>query len=165
MAVYWTKQGYPKVTYCSVISLNSGLYRRFGGYTVPSPTLGRIYGFNFLAYIRTTIRNFVHISSMPMRKLRELKMIDYPNRTYCDTLAEMRKLIKTTNIFTYKRTIKIIGALVEECQTYGNRMEAGLEYTSDLNHLHSKRKELRKEVKKLKSQKRELEGKENNADL
>jgi len=79
-------------------------------------------------------------------------MFDWPHRTYCDTLEEQRKLVRSINIFNYKRVKAILLSLIEENQTYGNRMEAGLSYKEDLDGLHKKRKKLRKEVDLLKEQ-------------
>lgn len=71
----------------------------------------------------------------------------FPRRTYCDVLQEMRSLLDNMTVFNYKRSTSIIKMLVEECQIYGNRMEAGLGYMKDLDELHKKRSRLMKEMK------------------
>jgi hypothetical protein len=48
----------------------------------------------------------------------------FVNRTYCDTLEECRNILKHMNVFNYKKSVYILHSLIEECQTYGNRMEA-----------------------------------------
>ena len=82
------------------------------------------------------------------------------NRTYCDTLREMRAILKRSSVWTWHRDRKILYSLVEECQTYGNRMEAGLDYKRDLNYLHEERKKLREQVKTLKEERKALGGEE-----
>lgn len=79
-------------------------------------------------------------------------MFNYPNRLVCSALEEMRKQVKNINIFTYHRNKAMLNSLIEEVQTYVNRMESALEYKSDIEELHKKRKKLRDEVKKLKEQ-------------
>lgn len=71
----------------------------------------------------------------------------FPRRTYCDVLQEMRVLLDNISLYNYKRSASVIKMLVEECQIYGNRMEAGLGYQKDLNKLHEKRSALAKELK------------------
>lgn len=88
-------------------------------------------------------------------------MSDFPNRTYCDTLHEMRDILKTATPETWKTSVNILLSLVEECQVYGNRMEAGLEYGHDLRRLHETRRELTKKVAELKSK----VGEDEDADL
>ena len=75
--------------------------------------------------------------------------MSYPNRTFCDTLHEMRKLVNNINLWNYTKSQSILLSLIEECQVYGNRMEAGLEYKCDMEKLHEKRKKLEKKIKKL----------------
>lgn len=75
-------------------------------------------------------------------------MTMYLNRTYCDTLEEMRSILRTHDT----RVSGILFSLVEECQVYGNRMEAALAYKDDLERLHKERKKLQKEVDALKAQ-------------
>ena len=64
------------------------------------------------------------------------------NRTFCDVLAELRKCHETRNY-------AIMLSLLEELQTYGNRMEAHLEDKRDFKSLHQDIKTLKKERKKL----------------
>ena len=78
-------------------------------------------------------------------------------RTYCDTLYEMRRLLKKTNWLTCRITVPQLQSLVEECQVYGNRMEAGLDFKKDLNRLHEEKKALKKEVSDLEDKKQALQ--------
>lgn len=52
------------------------------------------------------------------------------NRTYCDCLMEIRDFLPHTKL-TEKDT-HVIMSLVEELQTYGNRMEAAIYDTKDM---------------------------------
>jgi len=74
----------------------------------------------------------------------------FPHRTICDTLEEMRDITKKSNFYNYKKNVHILSSLIEECQVYANRMEAGLSYGHDIVKLHDKRKQLLKEVENLK---------------
>ena len=65
-----------------------------------------------------------------------------PNRTLCGVLDEMRKAHETHN-YSY-----ILG-LIEEVQSMGNRMEAGLYDKGDLEALHKQIKELHQQRKAL----------------
>lgn len=69
-----------------------------------------------------------------------------PNRTLCSVLEEIRKCYETRN-FSY------LPGLVEEAQTMANRMESGLWDQHDIKHLRDERKQLKKEIEKLKEQK------------
>lgn len=60
------------------------------------------------------------------------------NRTLCGVLDEMRKAHKTRN-YSY-----LLG-LIEEAQSMGNRMEAGLYDKHDLESLQKRVKNLRKQ--------------------
>lgn len=68
------------------------------------------------------------------------------NRSLCEVLSEMRTCYKTRNFAP-------LLALIEEAQSMGNRMEAGLEDQSDLVRLnelwHKKKQELKKLDKML----------------
>ena len=75
---------------------------------------------------------------------------NYPNRTLCDVLNEMRKACKTLN-FSYMK------GLIEEVQTLGNRMEAKLSDYKDFNYNLEQKKELEEELKLLQKQKKNLE--------
>lgn len=80
---------------------------------------------------------------------------NFPNRTICQVLEEMRKACSTLNF-------SILPGLIEECQTLANRMEAGLENKKDYNSMRDNLKELRREIDKLERKKKELEdGKSN----
>jgi hypothetical protein len=74
------------------------------------------------------------------------------HRTYCDVLEEMRQILNNTSFWSYKRNLLILLSLIEECQVYGNRMEAGLGYKRDIQELYKKRKKLQTEVKALKNE-------------
>jgi len=78
------------------------------------------------------------------------EIIMYHNRYACNIVEEMRNCLKTLNFSS-------MGGLIEEMQTIFNRMEASLEtqrcyldLAEDCKKLNKKKKELRKEVKKLK---------------
>ncbi len=83
---------------------------------------------------------------------------NFPNRTYCDTLREMRDILKTLDSNTIDTVKPIISSLIEECQVYGNRMEAGLSDKADLHSWQVERAKLRKEIVKLREEKVELGG-------
>lgn len=73
------------------------------------------------------------------------------NRTMCDVLDEMRKsleLVDNSDI-CLKRHKAYMGHLIEEMQTYGNRMEAALSDVHDLKEIYKTRKKLKKEIKRL----------------
>jgi hypothetical protein len=74
----------------------------------------------------------------------------YLNRTLCDVLEEMRKCHETQN-YSY-----LLG-LIQEAQSYGNRMEGKLQDIKDLKNLRLRQKELVKEIEKLKKAKEELD--------
>ena len=74
----------------------------------------------------------------------------YPNRVLCSVLEEMRTCTKTLNF-------ALLPSLIEEAQTLGNRMEAGLDdqrdvarISDELSKLRKERKALLKEIKELK---------------
>ena len=71
------------------------------------------------------------------------------NRTWCEVLEEMRKADKTRN-YSY------LQGLIEELQTYGNRMESGLSDMKDLREGQEKRNELKKEIRELEKKKKLL---------
>ena len=76
---------------------------------------------------------------------------DYPNRTICDVLEEMRKAYETRN-FSY-----LLGH-IEEAQSMATRMEAGLSDKSDVEHFRKQKKKLVKEIKELEETKSKLKG-------
>lgn len=64
------------------------------------------------------------------------------NRTLCSVLEEMRKCYETRNF-------AILPGLIEEAQTYGNRMEAKLSDVKDYERLKKRYKKLKEAVRKL----------------
>jgi hypothetical protein len=64
------------------------------------------------------------------------------DRTLCDVLQEMRKCHQTYN-FGY------LPGLIEEAQSMGNRMEAGLGTKQEVEHLIRILRKLKKERKQL----------------
>ena len=81
----------------------------------------------------------------------------WPHRTYCDCIEEMRKLTSQLSIWNIVKYRYIIKLLIEELQTYGNRMEAGLSYEKDLRELHDKKKSLLKDIEKQEKKLRKLQ--------
>lgn len=69
-------------------------------------------------------------------------MSDWPQRTMCDVLEEMKKCSKNLNF------APVMG-LIEEAQMIANRMEAGLLTLKD-------KKKLLDEIKKLKEERDEI---------
>ena len=82
--------------------------------------------------------------------------MNYPNRVVCSVLSEMRKMLKTLNIFTLYRYKAMQATLIEEAQTLVNRMEAGLEDWSDIKYARKDLKSIRKEIRELKDEKEAL---------
>ena len=76
------------------------------------------------------------------------------NRYVCSVLDEMRECLKVWYGQSSKRHM---AALIEEAQTLVNRMEAGLQDIKGHESLLEKRRKLKKEIKKLKQAKAELE--------
>jgi len=64
------------------------------------------------------------------------------NRTYCDVLEEMRKCYETRNFSSFM-------GLIEELQTYGNRMEAALGDGNDVQEINEEKHKVKKEYKAL----------------
>jgi len=71
------------------------------------------------------------------------------SRTLCSVLEEMRECYKTRN-FSY------LNGLIEEAQSMGNRMEAGLEDKKDLEKLREDISKLKMEINKLEQKKMSL---------
>lgn len=71
--------------------------------------------------------------------------LDSWNRTLCSVLREMRTCYETRNF-------AILPSLIEEAQTYGNRMEAKLADVSQYNGLKKHYKTLQEKVRKLEKQ-------------
>ena len=83
---------------------------------------------------------------------------NFPNRTYCDVLEEMRQIIKTLNNHNTGIVGPVISSLIEACQVYGNRMEAGLSDKADIHSWQVERAKLRKEIGALREEKLALGG-------
>jgi uncharacterized protein YlxW (UPF0749 family) len=79
--------------------------------------------------------------------------MNYPNRTVCAILEDMRSCFKTYNFAAML-------SLIEELQVRGNRMEAAIDDSHDLEAMLDERRELRKELedlqKKIKNLKKQL---------
>lgn len=80
-----------------------------------------------------------------------------PNRTLCDALRELRDITKILDEHNVDKSKSILSLLTEEIQVYGNRMEAALYDKKDLEYYRDELRELKREVKKLKAQKKDLE--------
>ena len=80
-----------------------------------------------------------------------------PNRYYCTVLHECRTALGKLSIFNLWYFKKIFSILMEELQTYGNRMEAGLEDKQDMHRYHDEAKKVHVELKALRMEKEELE--------
>jgi len=74
---------------------------------------------------------------------------NYPHRTMCDILGEMRAIMATNGLFTHTYVNAVMSSLIEEAQAAGNRMEAGLYYKRDIGRLHTRRARLLKKVAAL----------------
>lgn len=77
-------------------------------------------------------------------------MSRHVHRYLCDVLEEMRTADKGKN-YSY------MGALIEEVQVLGNRMEAALGEKQDCEWYHNKGKELEAANKDLEAKKKKLE--------
>lgn len=77
------------------------------------------------------------------------------NRTLCDVLEEMRQLDKSRNYSALR-------GLIEEAQSMGNRMEAGLHDLRDFANIQEELKKGRQELKRLD---KEIEEKENESKI
>lgn len=71
------------------------------------------------------------------------------NRTLCSVLQEMRKAYKTRN-FSY------LPGLIEEAQSMGNRMEAGLSDKHNIEYYADEERKARRELKKVQKRLKEL---------
>ncbi len=71
--------------------------------------------------------------------------IGYVHRTLCSVLTEMRETHRWGN-YSY------LGGLIEEAQTYGNRMEAQLEDTAVYKDMKKDYKKMKKKHKKMKKE-------------
>ena len=73
-----------------------------------------------------------------------------PNRTLCAVLEELRTCFETRN-FSY------MISLLEEAQSLGNRMEAGLWDQKEVKYLREEMRELKDEKAALKAEIKSLE--------
>ena len=73
------------------------------------------------------------------------------NRYVCTVLEEMRKCLTTYNF-------SVLPSLIEEAQILVNRMEAKLYDIKDLDTLHDKIKQKKKELKELDDKIKEKQG-------
>ena len=76
----------------------------------------------------------------------------YESRTLCAVLEEMRKCFETRNFSS------LLG-LIEEAQSMGNRMEAGLDQKHSLEEWDATWRKKKKELKALEKQIEELKEK------
>ena len=67
---------------------------------------------------------------------------NWPSRTLCSVLEDMRNLHKTRN-YSY------LPGLIEEVQVLGNRMEAGLEDQKEVRRAKKELSELKREYNEL----------------
>ena len=74
------------------------------------------------------------------------------NRTLCSALEEMRKCYETRNFAA-------LAGLIEEVQTYANRMEAKLSDVNDYENLKAAYKCLQKKIEALKKEEESYERK------
>lgn len=75
---------------------------------------------------------------------------DMVHRTLCDALEDSRRVISKLDRYNHAETKSVISGLIEEIQTYGNRMEAALAYSNELVKLHEERKKYQAQVDDLK---------------
>lgn len=80
-----------------------------------------------------------------------------PNRYMCSVLDEMRKQLEVLDILNLKQYKSITAMCIEEIQTMGNRMESAIEDVGDIEKLLEKRNELKREIRKLRTEKSALE--------
>jgi len=81
----------------------------------------------------------------------------YPHRLFCGAIGDMQDVLKSTGILSILRLRPLLISLVAEVQVYGNRMEAGLEYSRDISELHDIRAKLILEIKELEAKKKALD--------
>lgn len=75
------------------------------------------------------------------------------NRYLCDVLEEMRKC-------SDKKNYSYLDGLIEEAQTYANRMEAGLYDGKDIKEINEEKRKLIKQFKKLEKKVEKLKNEE-----
>lgn len=71
------------------------------------------------------------------------------NRYLCSVLDDMRKCCETSNFAPMR-------GLIEEAQILGNRMESGLGDKKDLLKMAEEKSELKREIKKLREEAKQL---------
>lgn len=79
----------------------------------------------------------------------------YINRTLCDVLGDMRLCCKTLNFSQ-------ILSLVEEAQILGNRMESAIHEKGDIASMNEEWTTLKKKIKELRKEVKELENVDSN---
>lgn len=84
----------------------------------------------------------------------EMAWFSSPNRYLCLVLDEMREAVKCLE---GTQTARHLSGLIEEAQTYGNRMEAALSDWSDVRSGTNKKKQLKEEIRKLQAERDALE--------
>jgi hypothetical protein len=91
---------------------------------------------------------------MGIRRLtfNEEGMVTMPSRYVCSVLDEMRTAVKVGRI-------DMVLGLIEEMQTLVNRMEAKLQDYSDLGYTLRRAGDLKKSIRAMEEQVREIEGK------
>lgn len=77
-----------------------------------------------------------------------MQYYDYPSRTVCAVLEEMRKLYETRNFSP-------LPGLIEECQTLANRMESALEDKKSIREIADAKSKAKKELRILEAEVRE----------
>ena len=81
----------------------------------------------------------------------------YTQRTLCDVLYEITTYLKTMKPFQNPdRKLDVVFSLLEEVQIIANRLEAGLGEKRDLRELNEEWHNLRREVMKLRKEKKNL---------
>ena len=82
------------------------------------------------------------------------------NRTLCGVFEDMRTFVKVLEnaMFTKEQNWNMLKSLIEEGQILGNRLEAALYDTNDLETLHKEISEKKKELKKLNEEIKEKKG-------
>lgn len=77
----------------------------------------------------------------------------YPNRTLCACLEEMRSAVKCLES---SGTTRHVSSLIEEIQTYANRMEGALEDKADIRSAHDRKGKLKRDIKKIEGELEQL---------
>jgi hypothetical protein len=77
----------------------------------------------------------------------------YANRVVCNVLEEMRESLKLLDELNIKNYRSVMAMLIEETQSMVNRMEAAIGNKNDIEEMIVIRRELKKQIKKLKESK------------